>query len=100
MLRTRSLCLAVAAVIASSVSSAVAEDWPAWRGPRGDGSSLESTVPTRWSASDNVAWKAEIPGEGYASPVIWGDRVFTVTALVHSGDRAPDRGGNTPTNES
>jgi hypothetical protein len=46
-------------------------------------------------------WKTEIPGEGHASPIVWGDRVFTVAALVKNGDRAPDRkAGNSPTQEA
>ncbi len=45
-----------------------AENWPGWRGPRGDGSSLDKNVPTKWSGSQNVAWKVAIPGIGHASP--------------------------------
>ena len=39
-----------------------AENWPGWRGPRGDGTSLEKNLPTRWSDTDNIAWKIAIPG--------------------------------------
>lgn len=59
---------------------ALAENWPAWRGPRGDGSSLEEEVPTQWSGTQNVLWKTSIPGKGHASPIVWNDRVFIVTA--------------------
>ena len=71
----------------TSVNSACAENWPAWRGPRGDGSSLENHVPVHWSAASNIVWKIEIPGRGHASPIVWGERVFTVTALLDSQDR-------------
>ncbi len=54
-------------------------DWPCWRGPLGDGRSGEIGVPVRWSKTDNVAWRTAIPGRGYSSPVIWGDRVFLTT---------------------
>jgi outer membrane protein assembly factor BamB len=93
------VCVAFAVVFPWSWSPLVAEDWPCWRGPRGDGSSLES-APTHWSMNANIAWKAELPGGGYASPIVWGDRIFTVTAMVQAGDRAPDRGGNSPAEES
>jgi outer membrane protein assembly factor BamB len=53
-----------------------AEEWPGWRGPRGDGTSAETGLPLRWGANDNVRWKAEVPGTGHSSPVVWGDRVF------------------------
>ncbi len=64
-----------------------AEHWPCWRGPRGDGSSLEAKVPTKWSGTENVAWKTPIPGEGHSSPVIWENRLFLTTALAESQER-------------
>lgn len=64
-----------------------AENWPMWRGPRLDGTSLEQRMPTRWSPGENIAWKTALPGNGHASPIIWGDRVFTVTALAESQER-------------
>jgi len=69
--------------------SAAAEDWPGWRGPRGDGSSLETNVPVRWNGSDgtNIAWKVEIPGTGHASPIVSGERLFLVSCLEETGDR-------------
>lgn len=67
--------------------SARAEEWPGWRGPRGDGTSLEKEAPVRWSRSENLAWKTPIPGRGYSSPVIWGDRVFLTTCLENEGRR-------------
>lgn len=67
---------------------AAAENWPGWRGPRGDGTSLETNVPTQWSDTDNIVWKTELPGSGHASPSIWGDRIFTVTCLEAPPRRA------------
>src|SRR5204863_5715586 len=61
-------------------TTALAEDWPCWRGPRLDGTSLETNIPIHWSASSNVVWKTELPGLGHASPIVFGDRVFTVSA--------------------
>jgi outer membrane protein assembly factor BamB len=63
------------------VSSARAEDWPQWRGPRLDGTSTETNVPTHWSATENIRWKTPIPGKGHSSPIVWGDRVFVTTCL-------------------
>lgn len=65
-----------------------AENWPVWRGPRGDGSSAEKNIPVKWSATENVAWKAEVPGIGHASPVVFGEKIFTVTALLDEQERA------------
>jgi hypothetical protein len=68
-------------------ASAQAANWPQWRGPNGDGISLETNVPVKWSASENVVWKTSIPGEGHSSPVVWGASVFLTTAMPNSQAR-------------
>ena len=65
----------------------VAEDWPCWRGPRGDGSSLERNLPHTWGERENVDWKVPIPGKGHSSPVVHGSNVFVVTAMNDSLER-------------
>ncbi len=57
-----------------------AENWPQFRGPDAQGHSAETGVPLKWSATENVAWKTEIPGEAWSSPIVWGNRVFVTTA--------------------
>ena len=53
-------------------ASARAENWPGWRGPRGDGTSIEDNVPLRWdgATSENILWKVASPGNGHASPIV------------------------------
>jgi outer membrane protein assembly factor BamB len=63
------------------------EEWPAWRGPRGDGTSLEKGLPRTWSPTENIAWKATIPGVGHSSPIVWGDRIFLTSCLEKEGKR-------------
>ena len=58
-----------------------AENWPMWRGLRLDGTSREKHVPVYWNSTSNVVWKTELPGIGHASPIVWGENVFTVTAV-------------------
>jgi len=74
-------------VIFALSARASGENWPAWRGPRGDGTSLEKNTPVRWSGTQNIAWKVPIPGKGHASPIVWGNRVFVVTALEEEKQR-------------
>ena len=81
-----SLCLLVLFVIVLS-SPVSAENWPGWRGPRGDGTSLEKNVPVRWSSTENIVWKVSIPGKGHASPIVWDNRIFVVTALEKQKQR-------------
>lgn len=66
-----------------------ADHWGHWRGPTGNGSSLDATPPTEWSPTENIKWKVPIPGSGSGSPVVWDDQVFVVSAIP-SG---PGRGG-------
>lgn len=61
-------------------SFACAEDWPRFRGPSGQGVSSETNVAIEWSTEKNIAWKTPIPGLGWSSPIVWGDRVFVTTA--------------------
>ncbi len=61
------------------------DDWPMWRGPRGDGTVTEKGFPTRWTATENVRWKSPLPGRGHSSPIICGDRVF-ITSAIEEGD--------------
>jgi outer membrane protein assembly factor BamB len=67
--------------------SLCAENWPCWRGPRGDGTSRETIAPLRWSSQDNVVWKTAVPGKGHSSPVVWGDRIFVTTCVEQDGRR-------------
>ena len=60
--------------------------WPTWRGPYNTGVSTTAQPPTEWSETKNVRWKIELPGRGAASPIVWGDRVYVLTAVP--ADRA------------
>jgi outer membrane protein assembly factor BamB len=73
---------------AGSAEKAFAENWPGWRGPLASSVSPEKGLPTRWSETENVAWKAPIRGLGISSPVVWGDRIF-VTSQTGSGTSRP-----------
>jgi len=67
-------------------SQTAAENWPNWRGPRWDGTSLETHVPVRWSNAEdsetagNVLWRWTVPYRGHASPIVWEDTVLVVGA--------------------
>jgi len=80
------LCLAMPLILIFS-DAALAENWPGWRGPRGDGTSLEKNVPIRWSGTQNIVWKVPIPGKGHASPIVWGRHIFVVTAIKEKKQR-------------
>jgi len=89
-------------ILATTVLSAVAQsNWPQFRGEQSLGVATSQNLPTTWSASQNVAWKTAVPGFGWSSPVVWGDRIF-VTSVVRDGDVEPPKkglyfGGERPT---
>ncbi len=66
-------------------ATAAAQDWPQFRGPTGQGLSNELTAPLEWSETSNIKWKAPVPGRGWSSPVIAGDRIWLTTSVLQSG---------------
>ena len=79
-------CYALAILLFSTIQLR-AENWPGWRGPRGDGQSAEQHLPIQWRSSENVAWKVPLVGEGHASPILWKDHIFLVSCIPESGAR-------------
>ena len=63
-----------------AVSSYSQENWTQFRGPNGQGISKATDLPVSWSADENIAWKTQIPGEGWSSPIVWNDHIFLTTA--------------------
>ncbi len=59
-----------------TAGTALSANWPAWRGPNGDGVSTEKNLPIKWSPTQNIAWKLALPQWSGATPVIWGDTIF------------------------
>jgi len=83
---------AAAAVVATAATAESSSNWPQFRGPGGAGVSANPNLPGRWSATDNVAWKADVPGRGWSSPIVWGNRVFLTTAVSLGESEAPKKG--------
>ncbi|MDA1229374.1 MAG: PQQ-binding-like beta-propeller repeat protein [Planctomycetota bacterium] len=66
---------------------AVADNWPEWRGNHGDGVCDENGLPTKWTSTDNVAWKVALPEPGNSTPVVWGDQIFVTQPEVAQNRR-------------
>lgn len=80
LLKTWGMTLLLALACQYLVAAEGIENWPGWRGPRGDGTSLERGVPVQWDGvkGEGVVWKVPVAGSGHAAPVIWEDRIFLV----------------------
>lgn len=76
-MRALRIGLALAVVFGGSVSA----DWPQWRGPHGSGIADDKNLPERWSATENLAWKARLGGVGVSSPIVAGNAVFVTSQL-------------------
>ena len=80
--------------------AAEASNWPQFRGPGARGIGTGDALPDSWSATENVAWKTDIPGRGWGSPIVWGDKVF-LSSVINSGESEEPKkglyfGGNRP----
>ena len=77
------LGVALAAGLTLAGGLALAGDWPQFRGPESAGVA-DSAVPSEWGADKNVEWKVKIPGLGWSSPIISGNKVFVTTATTEN----------------
>jgi outer membrane protein assembly factor BamB len=68
------------------------ENWPQFRGAKSLGTAESKNLPDTWSQTENVAWKAAIPGRGWSCPVVWGDKVFLTTVVSQAKPEAAKKG--------
>src|SRR5436305_166322 len=76
-----SLLLLAAPVRAGEFDEQKLNNWHHWRGPLANGTAPKADPPLKWDAKTNIQWKADLPGRGSATPIVWGDQVFVVTAI-------------------
>src|SRR5687768_17544466 len=69
------------------------ENWPQYRGALSDGMGEGATLPETWSTTENVVWKADIPGWGWSSPIVWGNKIFVTSAVGKEKLPTPTVGG-------
>lgn len=105
-MNTFRLCamLAAVAMAAPAVAQRPPAGWSGFRGPGARGVADTSAFPERWSATENVAWKTDIPGRGWSCPVVWGNRIFLTTVCSRGATEPPKKGlyfgGERPTPSS
>ncbi len=93
LMYTRSLFAAILCTACLLIGRA--DEWPQFRGPAGSGLTNEKQLPAEWSTDKNLQWKVKIPGRGWSSPIVWGDKVF-VTAAGSDQEPARRSGGGGP----
>ncbi|MBI3697586.1 MAG: PQQ-binding-like beta-propeller repeat protein [Acidobacteria bacterium] len=78
--------------LALSLTLAAADHWPQFRGPESLGVVEDPKLPEAWGTTRNVVWKTDIPGAGWSSPVVWGDRIFVTAAISSEPKETPKKG--------
>ncbi|MFN0124433.1 MAG: PQQ-binding-like beta-propeller repeat protein [Blastocatellia bacterium] len=66
--------------------------WPQFRGPESNPTGTNTRLADRWSKTDNVEWSQAIPGRGWSSPIVTGDRVYITTAVTEGKSKSPQTG--------
>jgi outer membrane protein assembly factor BamB len=92
VLRVPAVCVVGLALGVTSASLASEPRWPQFRGPGGSGIADQSSLPERWSTTENVAWVVDLPGRGWSSPIVVGDRVFVTSAVSPGAFKRPSTG--------
>ena len=94
LVRISALALTGALSVSTLLLANADANWGSWRGPTSTGAAPKATPPIEWSEQKNVRWKIELPGRGAATPVVWGDKVYVLTAVpadAAAGARAVHR---------
>ena len=82
------LAMASLTLVHAAADTTSEKYWPQWRGPYATGVSKTADPPIEWSETKNIRWKVEIPGRGSGTPVVWGDKVFVLSAVPVGVDPA------------
>ncbi len=86
------LCSSGLLLLMAALSASAQKNWPSFRGEDSLGVATNKNLPVTWSTNQNVAWKTTVPGSGWSSPVVWGDRIF-LTSVVKEGEVEPPKKG-------
>ncbi len=89
------VALAAVVLLIATHETALAEsgsNWPQFRGAEARGVSENNGLPDRWTATENVAWKTDIPGRGWSSPIVWENRIYLTTAINFGESEEPRKG--------
>ena len=82
-------CLTAFAALFLTAVTVLAQNWPQWRGPDGNGVAAAGHYPVTFSATNDLLWKAALPGKGGSTPIVWGDRI-ALTSGVGEGTNGLD----------
>jgi len=82
----------LACLLTARAIAAAEPVWPQFRGPEANPVSGEARLMEKWGKTENVEWMVEVPGRGWSSPIVWGERVFVTTAITEGESKPPQIG--------
>src|SRR6266540_6162803 len=84
------LLLTSALLPAADFETEKQQNWHHWRGSDANGFAAKADPPTKWDANTNLRWKAELPGPGSSTPIVWGERIFVLAAVRTDREAKPE----------
>jgi outer membrane protein assembly factor BamB len=76
-------------ILAAHLAAASGDNWPQFRGAHAGVAADDPALPASWNATDHIVWKADVPGRGWSSPIVWGDHIFITAAVNTAHTDAP-----------
>lgn len=86
------ILLSISIIPSLSMPTASVDSWPQFRGAQSDGVAEDGALPDTWSKTENVVWKSAIPGVGWSSPIVWGNRIFLTSVASTKAIEPPRKG--------
>jgi outer membrane protein assembly factor BamB len=98
--QTRTLSFTLGFAILALVAVSADDQWPQFRGTQAGAVADDPALPDTWSETNNVAWKTDIPGVGWSSPVVWDDHIFVTASIPATPERSAPKGLYDPGDEN
>lgn len=95
---SRAVILTIGLLVAVTRASAT-DQWPSFRGPNAGVVADDARLPDTWSETENIVWKADIPGLAWSSPVVWDDHVIVTSAISAGREAPPEKGLYDPSDQ-
>ena len=88
-MKKRVTVLLVECLLVSVSAGSAQTNWPQFRGESAGVVADDPTLPESWGPDTNIAWQVDVPGRGWASPIVWGNHVFVLTSTAVTGPEVP-----------
>jgi outer membrane protein assembly factor BamB len=88
----RRAAIVIVGLALAVASTSATDQWPSFRGPNAGVVADDASLPDTWSPTENIVWKADIPGLSWSSPVVWDDHIIVTSAISAGQEATPEKG--------